>query len=151
MNKWLLVVLASVFVIGCSPGKQVDFADGSSTQSNHWDGRWLVINYWAEWCGPCRHEIPELNQLHEERVSHGLVVLGVNYDGLQGQSLTDVIGRMDIAFPTLVIDPQKEYGYDRAQVLPMTVIINPERQVHEILSGPQTAQSILAVTQIQAQ
>ncbi|MEM7100702.1 MAG: TlpA disulfide reductase family protein [Pseudomonadota bacterium] len=149
MKKLVLIVFALIWIAGCSQGKQIEFADGTSTQSTHWDGRWLVINYWAEWCGPCRHEIPELNQLHEERVSHGLVVLGVNYDRLQGQALTDVIQRMQIEFPTLVVDPDQEYGYDRAQVLPMTVIIDPQRQVHEILSGPQTAQSILAVTSIQ--
>ena len=141
--KKVLLVLAVVGISGCG-GEQVQLADGSTTQTSHWDDRWLVINYWAEWCAPCRHEIPELNELHEQRVSNALVVLGVNYDGLSGTDLTDVMERMDIQFPVLAVDPQQQYGYDRAQVLPMTVIINPAREVHDVLSGPQTAKSILA-------
>lgn len=142
-------ILAVVCVLGLSAcgGEQIQLADGSTTQSSHWDDRWLVINYWAEWCAPCRHEIPELNELHEQRVSNALVVLGVNYDGLTEDKLTDVMQRMDIQFPVLAQDPQLKYGYDRAQVLPMTVIIDPDRQVHEILSGPQTAKSIMAAAQ----
>ena len=135
----MLLLLAS-----CSADELVRFADGSHTQMSHWQGRWLVINYWAEWCAPCRHEIPEFNTLHKTRVANGFVVLGVNYDGLAGDKLTAVIQRMQIKFPVLVVDPQLSYGYERAQTLPMTVLINPDHEVHEILHGPQTLDSIMA-------
>ena len=134
----------SLTLAACSPEPQVQFADGTQTQLSHWDDRWMVINYWAEWCAPCRHEIPELNALHEGRVGNGIVVLGVNYDGLTQPKLGEVIERMDIQFPVLLNDPQMQYGYERAQTLPMTVLINPDREVHDILMGPQTAASIKA-------
>ena len=141
--KKLYLVLVVLLSSGCAQEVQIEFADGTRTQASHWDDRWLVINYWAEWCGPCRHEIPELNELHHARVGHGLVVLGVNWDGLQGEKLDQVIERMDIEFPTLVVDPYLEYGYERAQQLPVTVLINPNREVHRVLMGPQTEKSIL--------
>jgi len=56
-------------------------------------GRWVLINYWAEWCKPCLEEIPELNtfaEAHSEQVS----VLGVNYDGVEGEALAQVIVRL---------------------------------------------------------
>ena len=142
--KKLSLILCALLSLGCSPEAQIEFADGTRTQASHWDGRWLVINYWAEWCGPCRHEIPELNELHHGRTGHGLVMLGVNWDGLQGEKLTEVIERMEIEFPTLVLDPYQQYGYERAQQLPVTVVITPEREVHKVLVGPQTGKSILA-------
>jgi len=58
--------------------------------------------------------------------------------------LTELIDKMGIEFPTLVDDPQVRYGYERAETLPMTVIINPAREVQKILIGPQTASSIHA-------
>jgi thiol-disulfide isomerase/thioredoxin len=137
----LIVVVA---LVGCSREEQIQLADGSNTQMSHWQDRWLVINYWAEWCGPCRHEIPELNELHRERVANGMVVLGVNYDGIQPPKLNEVIERMQIDFPVLLVDPQLRFGYNRAEQLPMTVIIAPDRQVHDVLIGPQTAASIMA-------
>ena len=39
------------------------------------------LNYWAEWCLPCKEEIPELNRLYREGNKNGLVVFGINYDG----------------------------------------------------------------------
>jgi thiol-disulfide isomerase/thioredoxin len=138
------LLVCALLVAGCSKDEPVTFADGSQTLMSHWDGRWLVINYWAEWCAPCRHEIPELNELHAGRVEHGLVVLGVNYDGLVQPKLGEVIERMEIKFPILAQDPQLRWGYERAVHLPITVLINPQREVHEILVGPQTKTSIMA-------
>lgn len=131
-----------LWVAGCTPEVQVNFADGSKTQRSHWDGRWLVVNYWAEWCAPCREEIPELNELHAQRTEHGLIVLGVNYDGLQDDKLKAAGERMEIDFPVLVIDPREEFGFERPQLLPVTVLISPEREVAETLVGPQTGQNI---------
>lgn len=140
----IVCVVLSYNAAGCAQEEQIELADGSRTQMSHWQDRWLVINYWAEWCGPCRHEIPELNQLHYDRITNGMVVLGVNYDRIQPPKLNEVIKRMEIDFPVLLADPQQRFGYDRAEQLPMTVIINPQRAVHDVLIGPQTAASITA-------
>lgn len=140
----LLALLLALLLISSCSGERVRFADGTHTQSDHWQDRWLVINYWAEWCGPCRAEIPELNELHASRVSHGLVVLGVNWDGFSGEKLQGMIQRMEIKFPVMLDDPYQKYGYERAQQLPVTVLINPKREVSQVLVGPQTVGSILA-------
>ncbi len=144
MKRIFVACLLVGSLSACSTGEQVVLADGSRTQMSHWEGRFLVINYWAEWCAPCRHEIPQFNDLHDSRVAHGLVMLGVNYDNLEGDKLMGVIDRMEIEFPVLATDPQQRYGYDRPLTLPTTVIISPERDVHEVLIGPQTSASILA-------
>src|SRR4029434_6289781 len=49
-------------LVGCG-GERLQFADGTSTSIDEWKGRWVLVNYWAEWCAPCRDEIPELNSL----------------------------------------------------------------------------------------
>ena len=71
-------------------------------------------------------------------------VFGINYDGLQGADLDAVIQRMVIEFPVLLDDPRQRFGIARAEVLPMTVIIDPDGNVKKVLSGPQTSQSLLA-------
>ena len=115
--------------------------DGSTAALS--PGQYVAINYWAEWCVPCRQEIPELNALHREQEATGLLILGVNYDGISGESLAALIEEMGIEFPVLVSDPFQRFGYDLPDVLPTTVIIGPDHKVHEILVGPQTRESLL--------
>lgn len=142
MRKLLAACLAALLGLGvsaCDPGDgdKVALADGSRVAFEHWDGRWLVINYWAEWCAPCRKEIPELNLLHSERATTGAVVLGVNYDGLAGEKLSTLVEEMGIEFPVLVEDPRLRWGADLPAVLPSTLIIDPSGALSRVLVGPQ--------------
>lgn len=127
----------------CSPGS-TPLADGTHADWSHWEGRPIVLNYWAEWCAPCRHEIPELNALHRERAETGTVILGVNYDGIIGEDLAALTERMGIEFPVLVEDPMHRWDYPLPEVLPTTVIVGRDGEVREILVGPQTRDSIRA-------
>ena len=81
--------------------------------------------------------------MHHDRNTTGLVILGVNYDGISGESLATLIDEMGIEFPVLVPDPFERFGYDVPRMLPTTVIIGPDDNVHEILVGPQTRESLL--------
>ena len=139
-SAWLAL---TGLVAACSAGS-TPLADGTHADWSHWQGRPIVLNYWAEWCAPCRHEIPELNALHRERAETGTVVLGVNYDGITGDRLTALVDRMGIEFPVLVDDPMHRWDYARPEVLPTTVIVGPDGGVQEILVGPQTRDSIRA-------
>jgi len=140
MRKWGLL---SFLLLACNGDYDgLALADGGYARLSHWEGRWLVVNYWAEWCAPCRREIPELNQLHKERVTSNIVILGVNYDGLRDDNLREVIERMDIKFPVLASDPREMWGYKLPTSLPTTVIISPDREVQAILLGPQSRESI---------
>ena len=146
MKEWkrfsLLLVLA-VLMTGCDGGDRAELADGSRVAFDRWDGRWLIVNYWAEWCAPCRKEIPELNLLHAERSGTDVVVLGVNYDGLRGDKLAGLVKEMGIEFPVLVDDPRLRWGADLPAVLPTTLIIDPEGQLSNVLVGPQHYEDFL--------
>ena len=136
------VLIALTACLAACSADTTPLADGSHADWSHWTGRPIVLNYWAEWCAPCRHEIPELNALHRERAETGTVILGVNYDGITGERLTALVERMGIEFPVLVQDPMHRWDYPRPEVLPTTVIVDREGDVREILVGPQTRDSI---------
>jgi thiol-disulfide isomerase/thioredoxin len=46
-----------------------------------WKGDFLLVNFWAPWCAPCRREIPSLIQIHNEYAERGVRVLGIAFDG----------------------------------------------------------------------
>ena len=143
MKKAILAALLMVGASGCEEQPSLRFAGGSARSLEAWQGRWLVINYWAEWCAPCWAEVEELNALNEHQ-AHSAAVIGVNFDGIEGEALHQLIAKMDIRFPVALDDPRANWAYDRPQVLPMTVIIGPDGDLRHQLQGPQTLDSLLA-------
>ncbi|MEL7046791.1 MAG: TlpA disulfide reductase family protein [Pseudomonadota bacterium] len=131
------VVATLLLLTACSEQRA---PDGRLT---HNGSDWTFVNYWAEWCKPCIKEIPELNALDEQQ---GFRVLGVNFDGVSGADLEGQIAALGVAFPTLDKDPGENYELQRPQVLPTTLVLTPQGELHRVLIGPQTAESLIEAT-----
>lgn len=115
-------------------------ADTRPVQIEDFRGRWVVINYWAQWCKPCIAEIPELNAL--DQTYPEVAVLGVNYDGAEGEELAAQLQRLGVEFPTLAADPSAKLGVARPAVLPTSLILDPAGTLVITLVGPQTLESL---------
>ncbi|MBP6382302.1 MAG: TlpA family protein disulfide reductase [Pseudomonadales bacterium] len=107
-------------------------------------GRWLLVNYWAEWCKPCLEEIPELGAFAGKHAATARVVL-VNFDGVTGDALQQQARTLGIP-PELLLDrdPARELGLERPQALPSTFVIDPDGTRRDVLLGPQTVASLEA-------
>jgi len=136
----LILALSLALLGGCGAPPEVRLANGSGASWQDYRGQWLLVNYWAEWCAPCRKEIPELNRIHQDET--GVTVLGVNFDGLQGEALTALMAEMQIEFPVLLEDPAARWEQPRPSVLPSTLVIDPEGNLHDVLVGPQTYEDL---------
>ncbi|MFC4783247.1 TlpA family protein disulfide reductase [Nocardioides sp. MAHUQ-72] len=66
----------------------------------------LVVNLWASWCGPCRQEMPVLQQFHEQ-YGDRVGVLGIDFQDPQAQGAMDLVGKSGVTYP-LLADPQGE-------------------------------------------
>ena len=143
MNRCFLII-ACVLLTSCER-PVFDVVGGSGFSESDLKDQWLVVNYWATWCGPCITEIPEFNEIHHDRAA-GLLVLGVNFDAPVETSvqLAD-LAKMNIEFPVLIQDPSSRFGFDVPSVLPTTVIVRPDGTIAAQLVGPQTKATVLAV------
>ena len=144
MRRLLAALVVATGVAGCGGGEVLPVVGGETNLAD-WQGRVVVINYWAEWCAPCREEIPEFNELYWHSAADGPIVLGVNYDGFIGDDLSSVAQRMKIEFPTLITDPRDRFGYPRPEMMPTTIVLNGQQEVVETLVGPQTLDGLKAV------
>lgn len=138
MGQIALGLCAGLLLAGCAEDYGVD-QHGRKVTAEQLEGQWLVINYWAEWCGPCRTEIPELNALAEQVKNKHATVLGVNFDALQNEALSKAADTMGIRFTVLAQDPGERFKLPRSEALPVTYLVDPKGQVRERLMGEQTA------------
>ena len=104
-------------VPGLRPVFTLADATGTPRSITEWDGRALVINFWATWCPPCRREIPLLNALQAEYAPRGFEVIGVAVDFRD-----DVVAYMQdtpFGYPVLIgeqdgLDAARAFGMETA-------------------------------------
>jgi peroxiredoxin len=102
-----------------------------------WDGKVVLLNFWAPWCPPCRHEIPAFMDLSRKYAKQGLTVVGVTIDTEgNARKFVDTYG---IDYPILVGGEQgvaiaKAYG-NKVGALPYTVVIDREGRIRYMQGG----------------
>ncbi|MDR8017341.1 TlpA disulfide reductase family protein [Ectopseudomonas guguanensis] len=138
VGKAVLGICAGLLLAACAEDFGPD-QHGRKVTAASLDGQWLIINYWAEWCAPCRTEIPELNALEEALKSRSARVIGVNFDALQGDALKRAADSFDIRFTVLAQDPAGRFELPRNDVLPVTYIVDADGKLRERLVGEQTS------------
>ncbi len=96
----------------------------------------VVLSFWGIRCSPCIEEMPALNKIQEDFGAGGVVVVGVNVDGLDGPSLSQLMGEEKVAPRYRVVaDPDfKIVDAYKMTAAPLTIVIDPAgviRYVHE--------------------
>ena len=107
-----------------APEFSLELLDGTGTfSSSELNGRPVVLNFWAGWCGPCRAEAPLLEEKWREYRDQGLMVVGVMIRDTPESGL-DFVDRYDITYPT-VWDPDQTLAREIGLVgLPQTFFID---------------------------
>ena len=134
--------MVSFFSLSCS--EQVDFylTNGKPKSIDDYRGTWLVINFWAEWCAPCRKEVPELNRLHENSGLLNVAIIGVSYDPLLENDIAKIAESWQIQYPLMKSDPIPILPFGLPQSLPGNYILDPTGKLVAKLKGEQTYESL---------
>ncbi len=138
------MIVCALLLAGCDQVESLGINQHGTEVALSAQGKeWLVINYWAVWCAPCRKEVPELNALSSELRDQGVQVFGVNFDQLQGDELLADSEQLGIAFSVLSTDPAARFKLPETRGLPATYIVNPQGQLAGQLPGEQSKESIV--------
>lgn len=140
-----ILIFAFILLISSCQKSEFDFYDleGNGYRYSDLEGRFQIVNYWAIWCAPCKHEIPELQALHDDY--ENVAVFGVNFDQPELDVMSEQAKLMNIGFPTYRRDPSSDFGIRTPEVLPTTLVFSPNREMLATLVGPQTKESLLSI------
>lgn len=102
-----------------------------------WQGKYLVLYFWATWCKPCRHEVPELITLYKGFGARNAVVVGIAVDN--ADKVAAFAKQYGINYPLLVggdeaMELSKKMG-NHIGGLPYTIVIDPRGRVLQTLLG----------------
>jgi len=114
---------------------------GGDLSLSEFRGKWVVVNYWATWCAPCRKEIPDLSALNTAR--EDIVVLGLAFEDTDIENFDEFLQEFHPSYPLLLVDvynPPEPFGAPR--VLPTTIILNPQGYPVKTFLGPVTGKDI---------
>ena len=124
-----------------APNFRLAGRDGQLVTLSDYRGRWVLVNFWATWCPPCRDETPDLQEVYE-RNDGSLVVIGVNQQETPEQmtSFGDAFG---VTYP-LVLDRtgQVSQAYRVSRNLPVTFLVDPEGVIVEAFWGQVTMETL---------
>ncbi|HLW24588.1 MAG TPA: TlpA disulfide reductase family protein [Steroidobacteraceae bacterium] len=139
------------------PERLPDFAladtSGHDTSIHTWDGRSLIVNFWATWCEPCRREIPLLKTLAAQWSSRGMTVIGIAVD--ERPQVVNFARELKIDYPLLVgeqdaLDVAARLGFD-SPGFPFTVFTDRRGEVVALYLGElHPAEAKLILEEVQA-
>jgi len=111
--------------------------DGQIRNIKDWDGKIILLNFWATWCPPCLKEIPDFIELQEQYGDQGFQVIGIAVDN--EEDVRDYINEVKINYPIIAsetesIELASRYG-NKIGGLPYTIIINRKGEISDKIMG----------------
>lgn len=107
-----------------APGFSVRNLNGNLDSLSNYKGQVVILNLWATWCGPCRIEMPGLENLYRRFRSEGMTVLAVSLDEGNDQGVRDFVDEYKLSFPVLIDADEEVESLYRAFTIPSTFVID---------------------------
>jgi len=146
----LAVLLAVVFLLaaatsGWAADKASDFTlkavqDGKDYSLSQFKGKVVLINFFTFFCGPCRQEMPHLNEMYQELKGQGFQTLGLGLSSTPEQ-LKQVVSQLHLNYPVLEGNDAVSKAYGGVELVPLTFIIDRQGNIiHRILGARSKAE-----------
>jgi cytochrome c biogenesis protein CcmG, thiol:disulfide interchange protein DsbE len=128
---------AAITVGDQAPDKELPNLSGSGAgRIADYEGRWVLVNFWASWCDPCRTEAPLLERFWREHRFNGVTVLGIDLDDASDDARA-FVDEFGLTYPQLRDGDGRErrdaYGMTG---FPESFLVDPEGRLALVRRGP---------------
>ena len=109
-------------------------ATGENIRLSEFRGDVVMINFWATWCGPCRQEMPLLDELYGRYQRVGFSLLGVNIDDDSHRAMA-MVDELGVSFPVLFDKDKVVSKLYKVEAMPVTLLLDREGTVRHVHHG----------------
>jgi cytochrome c-type biogenesis protein len=121
-----------------APNFRLESPEGKTAQLDAYRGTFVLVNFWASWCPPCRGETPDLQSLYERATADGhnsLIILGVNQQE-EASTAKGFAAQFGVTYPILLdITGGVSEAYRVGRGLPVSFLIRPDGVIDKIYLG----------------
>lgn len=118
-----------------APQFNVPSLDGGQLNLDQYQGKYLLVNFWATWCGPCKVEMPSLESLYRKFKHRNFAMIAISNDIFGAQVVQPYIQSQNYSFP-VGLDPKLKVSNQFGVIsLPTTFLIDPQGKIIGVLNG----------------
>ena len=118
-----------------APQFELKDVNGRIVRLSNYQGKVVLINFWATWCPPCRAEMPELVRLQREHAKQGLQIIGITYPPERKDRVRRFARSLKVNYPIILGTRQIKARFSSDETLPLTIVIDRDGKVTDIISG----------------
>ncbi len=119
---------------------------GKKVRLSDFKGRVVIVDFWATWCGPCLHEIPDFVRLQSKYRKEGLVILGVTVNSGE-KAVRSVADDHDINYPVLLDGDETTKLFGGIYAIPTTFVLDRQGRIAKKFIGAMPPEAFEEVIQ----
>ena len=123
-----------------APAMKLVDLEGKAVDWKRFEGKVVLVDFWATWCQPCRVSMPEMQKVHERWSKKGFSVVGISVDTQGPANVQRFVATRKLTYPIAIDDPDDSVaGRFGVYALPWAVLVDRKGQVvHQWVGAPPT-------------
>jgi thiol-disulfide isomerase/thioredoxin len=110
---------------------------GKSVNFNQYDGKVVLVDFWATWCPPCRRSIPDLSELHGKYSDRGFEVVGISLDQAGVDKVARYAESMKIPYTVVMGNVQVATDWNIGAAIPVAFLVDRQGEIVDRFVGYQ--------------